>query len=141
MTEREAIARNYIQAHRLPDNGQLHILRYCVDRIIASNGSCLMEELSRETGYSTRYIRELFARYVGGSPKDTSQIVRMQSALSLIHSHPEVSLGHVAALAGYSDQSHMYRDFMNLTQIPPSAMQSACQIVIEDKNIKTTKFG
>lgn len=93
-------------------DGVENILRFCIDQLIASRGTVSVEELSQKVGYSDRYIRRLFANHVGHSPKELGNIIRMQCAINYIWENPTTaSLGEIASLFGFSDQSHMNREF------------------------------
>lgn len=95
------------------------ILHVCIHQLIASKGLISVEELSQKVGYSDRYIRRLFESHVGHTPKELGTIIRMQCAIEYIWKNPEtVSLGEIASLFGFSDQSHMnheFRKFLGLT--------------------------
>ena len=70
-----------------------------------------MEELAEESGYSSRYIRALFADRIGHSPKELSSILRMQRALGYLWDNAVADLSDTAQRFGFSDQSHMNREF------------------------------
>ena len=70
----------------------------------------------RETRYEilnglARYLQELCNDYIGISPKEFCQTVRMQYALALEQKNPQAALAVLASMAGYADLSHMNREF------------------------------
>jgi AraC-like DNA-binding protein len=87
------------------------VVRYCTDRIIGSQGNVHIADLSEDTGYSVRYLRILYHRYVGVSPKELCEIIQFQNSFlqfaRLQKAHREFSLCDLAAEGGYYDQSHM----------------------------------
>lgn len=87
------------------------LLRHCVGQILSGSGMVSIRALSQDTGYSDRYLRQLFSQYVGHSPKALSEIVRVQKALRYLERFPNAPLAQVALRFGFSDQSHMNRDF------------------------------
>lgn len=91
--------------------GSANVVRYCTDKIISNQGNVLISDLSRETGYSIRYLRILYHQHVGISPKELCEIIQFQNSfLRFAHlqkEHKEYSLCDLAVQAGYYDQSHM----------------------------------
>lgn len=92
-------------------DGTETLLRYCVGQILGGGGMGSVRALSQDTGYSDRYLRQLFSQHVGHSPKELSGIVRVPKALRYLERFPHAPLAQVALRFGFSDQSHMNRDF------------------------------
>lgn len=88
-----------------------NLLRYCMQRIIRTDGQITIAALAEETGYSDRYLRKIFEQHVGHSPKALSEIIRVQKALRYLETHTNESLSDTALKFGFSDQSHMNREF------------------------------
>jgi AraC-type DNA-binding domain-containing proteins len=114
---------DYLMKQKLSDNITSEIVRYCNERIIRSQGNVQIGALSKETGYSIRYLRNLFHYYVGVSPKELCEIIRFQfSFLMLSRMKKEnqmISLSDFAIQAGYYDQSHMNKCYRNLVGCVP----------------------
>jgi AraC-like DNA-binding protein len=72
-----------------------------------------------ECGYSHRRFITLFRESVGLTPKEHCRVVRLQRAVELAASRPEVSLVELAVTCGYSDQPHLSRDFRELAGVSP----------------------
>lgn len=91
--------------------GSADVVRYCTDKIINHQGNIHIGELSKETGYSIRYLRILYYQHVGISPKELCEIIQFQNSfLQFAHLHKEkkaFNFCDIAASAGYYDQSHM----------------------------------
>lgn len=103
---------------KLKKDGKQLLVDYSINKIILSKGNYLIENLSQETGYSTRYIRNLFKSYVGHSPKELSNIIRIQNMLNYMLSPSSDNLATIALNCGFSDQSHMNRQckrYLNTT--------------------------
>jgi len=104
---------------KIKDKGSKQlIINYSINKIITSKGNCLVEDLAKDTGYSTRYIRKLFNTYVGHNPKELSNIIRLQNMLNYIEKNPQDNLASIALNCGFSDQSHMNREskrYLNTT--------------------------
>lgn len=108
-------------------NGIEEILYYCVGQLIDTNGLISIEALSDKTGYGVRYIRELFSKHIGHSPKELANIIRMQKTLMYMWDKPQANLGETAFKYGFADQSHMNREFRKF-------LGSTSGIVKDDEN-------
>lgn len=94
------------------------IVNHCLFKIYNSNGLLNLKELSTETGYSDRYIRKKFDEYIGFSPKQFSQIVRLQDSVhSLINKRS--NLNDVIDDNYFYDKAHFYKDFKNYMNLTP----------------------
>lgn len=71
------------------------------------------------TGYSHRRFIVLFREAVGLTPKVYTRVVRFQGALSRLAGQPQVPWSELALDAGYTDQPHLHRDFVEFTGLSP----------------------
>ena len=98
--------------------GPTDVVRYCTEKIISSQGNVLIGDLSEETGYTIRYLRNLYHQHVGISPKELCEIIQFQasfSEFSLLHKEKkDISLSDFAVQAGYYDQSHMNKCYQKM---------------------------
>lgn len=104
-----------------------NILNYCVRRLIESNGNLPVEKLAEEVGYGTRYIRQLFSDNIGHSTKELATIIRMQKTLRYILTNPGSRLSDVAVTFGFSDHSHMNREFKKYMGVTSSIFKETNQ--------------
>jgi AraC-like DNA-binding protein len=72
----------------------------------------------KQSGYSHRHFISLFRGAVGLSPKAHCRILRFQKALRCA-SDGTASWAWIALEAGYSDQAHFNRDFLEFTGVTP----------------------
>lgn len=122
--KRHEILTNFIVDMANTDNRTEEVLYFCIYHLVNSKGLISIEELSQKAGYSDRYIRRLFTDYVGHTPKELGNIIRMQSAIGYIWNEPAIaSLGEIASLFGFSDQSHMNREFRKFLGITSGAIK------------------
>ncbi|PKG24868.1 AraC family transcriptional regulator [Niallia nealsonii] len=94
-----------------------NLVSHCIKKIYSSNGAINIKELSTETGYSDRYIRKKFEETIGFSPKNFSQIVRLQYSINEIlnvTSPMEDKMDY-----GFFDQSHFYKNFKKHMALTP----------------------
>ncbi len=96
-----------------------------VRQLFESRGALAVEVLGRRANLSARQLERRFLDRVGLSPKRLSRIARAQAARAAIERTPPRHLAHLAALFGYSDQSHLGRDFRELFGAPPSSFSPA----------------
>jgi AraC-like DNA-binding protein len=92
---------------------------HLVREVLASRGRLRSEALARASGLSLRQLERCFRDAVGLSPKRLSRIVRFQEVLrrTVDDTADWVS---VALECGYCDQSHLVRDFSELSGAAPS---------------------
>jgi AraC-like DNA-binding protein len=107
-SERMRVMENYL-LDRIRAERPL-LLDYCIYSIVKHYNGLSIRDLSESTGYSDRYIRKLFDKYVGFSPKVFYEIIRFQRAVTFLET-TRLSKCEVAHRCGYSDQSHMNRAF------------------------------
>jgi AraC-like DNA-binding protein len=82
-----------------------------------------VRDVAKETGLSHRRFSQLFKREVGMTPKLFSRVQRFQQTRSAIHQHDAgaVDWADTAMECGYSDQSHMIREFLEFSGMSPEA--------------------
>ena len=89
-------------------------------RIQQSQGQIPIEILARELRVTVRQVERKFARHVGLSPKAFCRVIRFRYAkLLLSHSRNSPGVG-LAYTCGYSDQTHLIREFRLFTGYTPS---------------------
>jgi AraC-like DNA-binding protein len=85
----------------------------------AHGGQLRVEALAAELGLNVRGLERLFVQHFGMTPKRMSRLVRLRNVLGALHSGAFSNLGELAHACGYSDQSHLIRDFKELTDRLP----------------------
>ena len=83
------------------------------------------EELAARYRVTSRHLLRLFETHVGYGPKALARIFRLQRTLSIAGSSRLV-FSDLALAAGYSDQSHMYRNF-------PRYVRNSLQMLCADE--------
>jgi transcriptional regulator GlxA family with amidase domain len=68
---------------------------------------------------SVRQMERCFAEHVGTTPKMFSRLMRLQTALEMSRRSGQPAWAETALAAGYFDQSHMVREFRELTGETP----------------------
>jgi AraC-like DNA-binding protein len=85
-----------------------------------SRGAVPIGTLADAVGYSDRRLSTLFDAEIGLTPKVAGRVIRFDRARRAVQSAAPGSLGRIAAEHGYSDQSHLVRDFVAFTGRSPT---------------------
>ena len=85
-----------------------------------SGSSTRVSDVQRGAGYSPKHFIELFRSAVGLTPKHYYRVQRFTTVLQGLASGKAVKLADLAAEAGYSDQSHLTREFRDFAGITPT---------------------
>lgn len=83
------------------------------------DGCNRVEELAAQTGLSLRTLHCRLTQDIGLSPKRILRIQRLHRSLELSQAG-SCGWAHVAASAGFADQAHMTREFVDLLGEPPT---------------------
>jgi AraC-like DNA-binding protein len=79
-----------------------------------------VRDIQRETGYSSRHFIALFRAAVGLTPKHYFRVKRFTAVLQRLAASNKASLADIASSVGYSDQSHLTREFRDFAGITPT---------------------
>jgi AraC-like DNA-binding protein len=90
-----------------------------------SHGQIAVRALARTIGWSERHFANQFRAYFGVQPKTAARRLRFSRACSEVLSGQGLDLCTIAAQAGFSDQSHMTREFRDLAGVTPAALREA----------------
>lgn len=85
-------------------NGTIH-------NILTNKGSLDVANLAKESFVSTRQLERLFHEYVGITPKKLSNLIRYQFLWRDILCKPDFDVLSAVHKYGYTDQSHLLREF------------------------------
>ena len=97
-------------------------VRHAVDRIDATHGNVRVAELHDEADVSRKHLAVTFRRWVGVPAKTYANIRRFVWTLDRLRETPAsaVDWSKLASEAGYSDQSHLARDFRRVGAASPT---------------------
>jgi AraC-like DNA-binding protein len=111
--------------HEISRAKNFEFKKYLVNEILKRNGNVKVNELALDSNYSVRYVNSTFKAEVGISPKEFCRIIRFQKCLSDLCTKytgcNDFDMDTMSLNLGYSDQSHMIRDFKEFTKRTPSA--------------------
>lgn len=83
-----------------------------------SHGRRPIGDIADEVGWSARHLGERFRDEYGHTPKTTARVLRFQESQRLISRR--APLAEVAMVCGYSDQSHLNRDWLEMAGTSPT---------------------
>ncbi|WP_426478601.1 helix-turn-helix domain-containing protein [Chryseobacterium sp. CBSDS_008] len=101
-------------------NPDHHFIAAAQQYILSHKGWVSSGDLQRFTGYSERQLERKFEYHMGMSPKKYGSIIRLHYFLSLVNNgmdHKNMTM--LSYEAGYSDQSHLIREFKNNIGLTP----------------------
>lgn len=94
-------------------------------RALAANPRMEIGVLASELGWNARMVHREFVAACGYGPKYLQRILRVQGALRMAHTAPNMRLADIAATVGFADQAHMNRDFCSITGFTPATYLAA----------------
>lgn len=88
--------------------------------LLVTRGRAAVSAVADDLGWSRRHLGEQFRREVGLAPKTVARMVRFHHAQRLLRAADGPSIGTVAAVTGYADQSHMTREWQAFVGAAPA---------------------
>ena len=102
---------------------KINQLQPVINDIHSANGKINIYELSKRNFITVRQLERNFKKHIGLSPKEYSNIIRFQNALSIIkNSNQDRSLLDIAFECGYYDHSHLGNEIKRNTGLSPSLL-------------------
>lgn len=97
------------------------LIDHSLSFIIKNKGQFSIKQLVEYTGYTERHLERKFKECIGLNPKKFGNVVRLHHFLKLLKDKPEdTNLTTICYDAGFSDQSHLIKDFKKHTGITPT---------------------
>ena len=99
------------------------VIGHAVSAINVRRGDIKVRDVAAECSLSERQLERLFLERVGVPPKLYARIQRFRSVLDHLDDPAEpgeVTIADVAAMHGYTDQSHLIRDFKRFAHELPA---------------------
>jgi AraC-like DNA-binding protein len=90
-----------------------------------SKGQVPIRSLARTIGWSERHLIRKFLTYFGVRPKVLARRVRFNHAFDLLSARSADEISTIALDAGFSDQSHMTREFQTFCGVSPGVLRTA----------------
>jgi transcriptional regulator GlxA family with amidase domain len=90
-----------------------------------SKGQVAIRSLARTIGWSERHLIRKFLTYFGVRPKVLARRIRFNHAFDLLSARSADEISTIALDAGFSDQSHMTREFQTFCGVSPGVLRTA----------------
>jgi AraC-like DNA-binding protein len=87
----------------------------------AANGTMPVKQVAAAAHATIRTLERKFKRSAGFSVKDVSALMRFEQVRNRLWLHPESNLAGLALELGYTDQSHLSREFKRFSGATPAA--------------------
>lgn len=97
-----------------------HFVREAVARIDQAHGRVPVSRLHQELGVSRKHLAVAFRRHLGVPAKAYARVRRFVWTLDQLRQTSEPDWSRLAGEAGYSDQSHLVRDFRRIGAASPT---------------------
>lgn len=97
------------------------LVKHSLNFITANKGHFTIKQLVEYTGYTERHLERKFKECVGLNPKKFGNVVRLHHFLKLLKDKTnETNLTTICYDAGFSDQSHLIKEFRKHTGLTPT---------------------
>jgi AraC-like DNA-binding protein len=96
------------------------LFEYCIEQMVCSVGGIRINELERQTGYSSRWLNMKFDNMLGMSPKNLNSIIRFQRHYQDMIANPVSFFTQKNFFDHYHDESHFIKNFKRYTGFAPS---------------------
>jgi AraC-like DNA-binding protein len=119
--ERQLFMEEFFRRSRLETVFRSGLSTKAVQMVRSCHGQIRVSDLAEHFGSNIRTIERTFLEHVGLSPKKFIRLIRFQSALQRMTTDESLTnLADLAYSCGFSDQSHLIKDFQDFTNRPPS---------------------
>jgi AraC-like DNA-binding protein len=119
LRHRHALLEDWVRS-AIARNGTADAAVVAACRLLAADPQLEIGDMSRMFNWNVRTIHRQFLAACGYGPKHLQRIMRIQKVIRVVHSTPSARLADAAHAAGYADQSHMNRDFRQITGFSPT---------------------
>lgn len=97
------------------------LINHSLTFIIKNKGHFSIKQLVEYTGYTERHLERKFKECIGLNPKKFGNVIRLHYFLKLVKDKTDdINLTSICYDAGFSDQSHLIKEFRKHTGITPT---------------------
>ena len=89
--------------------------------MLAAQGALAVSEVAAAAHATVRTLERKFKQSSGHTVKDVAGLMRFEQARNRLWTEPETSLAALAQALGYTDQSHLSREFKRYSGMTPAA--------------------
>jgi AraC-like DNA-binding protein len=118
--DRFDVLETFLRARRATGEPVPEFVRVAAERIEQAHGNLRVASLHEELDVSRKHLAVSFGRHAGVSMKAYAKIHRFMWTLARLQESTSVSWSVLATETGYSDQSHLARDFRRVGAASPT---------------------
>lgn len=119
--ERGAIVQRHLLTRLTESSARPHpVIEEATLRLLVGGGRQQIRPLAADLGVSERQLERLFREQIGTNPKQFASLARFEWAWR--RTNCGLSWAALASEAGYADQAHLTRTFVQRTGLPPSRL-------------------
>ncbi len=119
LNDRVELVERFLRCHGALPLPMTTTVNAIVDHVAGDRSITRVDDLARRLGTNTRRLQRLFAEHVGLGPKWVINRCRLHAAAEVAAHSAAVDWPQLALALGYSDQSHLVRDFTTTVGSPP----------------------
>jgi AraC-like DNA-binding protein len=120
-SDRFAVLENFIRSRTALVNAVQQAVIAAARAIDEAHGNLRISSLHEKLDVSRKHLSVQFTRQIGISPKAYAQVRRFVWTVACLRGSETVQWAALAEAAGYSDQSHLIRDFQRVSAANPTA--------------------
>ena len=111
---------SFLQSYSTKSSRDLNEFQKLVTLVKENNQITSVKDLSESSSLPIRTIQRYFKKYLGITPKWLIRRYRLHQAMTMLE-QKEVAMADIAAKLGYTDQSHLIKDFSDMLGYTPKA--------------------
>jgi AraC-like DNA-binding protein len=95
---------------------------HALSLIYEHDGKMPVHQIVEQCQISERTLERKFRAQLGFSPKEYARLVRFKKVMQFLLQYPKTPWAELAYHFGYTDQSHLYKDFQYFTTVNPEKL-------------------
>jgi AraC-like DNA-binding protein len=97
------------------------VVAHAVGMMEQARGRIAVRDVTTRLGVGERMLERAFGLQVGLTPKELARVIRFGELIGRLEGTPHPEWSGLAFCTGYSDQSHLIREFRRLAGVTPTA--------------------
>jgi AraC-like DNA-binding protein len=119
---RIALMEDFLQGQLARVNPEKNYFTQALEQIRSREGAFTHATLAKKLQVGERQLQRMFKDNLGLSPKSYFRILRFRHAVASVRGRRQVDWLDLTHALGYTDQSHLIRDFKEFAGVTPSAL-------------------
>jgi AraC-like DNA-binding protein len=119
---RIALMEDFLQGQLARVSPEKNYFTQALGQIRNKEGGFTHSNLEKKLQVGERQLQRMFKDNLGMSPKSYFRLMRFRQAVASVRGRRQVDWLDLTHALGYTDQSHLIRDFKEFAGVPPSAL-------------------